>query len=150
VKLKNILSALIAGGVASLLAWSNAHAATAVNADQFEIAKRYGLEGGERWDYVAYDAVRQHLFISRDTHVQVIDTRTGRPVGEIANTDGVHGFAFEEDRKLGFITNGRANTVSVIDLDSLQLGHSQDASRRPDSPSIRRASACFRCAPITA
>ncbi|MGF6371160.1 YVTN family beta-propeller protein [Paraburkholderia sp. RAU6.4a] len=142
-KLKNILSALIAGGVASLLALSNVHAATGANADQFEIAKRYGLEGGERWDYVAYDAVRQHLFISRDTHVQVIDTRTGKPVGEIANTAGVHGFAFVEDLKLGFVTNGRANTVSVVDLDTLKVVDSiKAAGSDPDGilyvPALRR------------
>jgi YVTN family beta-propeller protein len=70
---------------------------------------------------VAFDAVRHHLFISRDTHVQVVDTRTGKLFGEVENTDGVHGFAFVQDRKLGFITNGRANTITVIDLDTLKV-----------------------------
>jgi YVTN family beta-propeller protein len=41
--------------------------------------------------------------------------------GEIENTDGVHGFAFVQDRKLGFVTNGRANTITVINLDTLKV-----------------------------
>jgi YVTN family beta-propeller protein len=120
-KQRNVLQNLIAGALASMLTIAGAHAATAHDNAQFEITKHYGLSGVERWDYVAYDPVRQHLFISRDTHVQVVDTRTGKLFGEIANTDGVHGFAFVQDRKLGFITNGRANTITVINLDTLKV-----------------------------
>jgi YVTN family beta-propeller protein len=121
VKRKHVLQSLIAAGVASVLALAAAHAATGEPATQFEIAKHYGLDGAENWDYVAYDPVRHHLFVSRDTHVQVIDARTGKLFGEIENTDGVHGFAFVQDRKLGFVTNGRANTITVINLDTLKV-----------------------------
>jgi YVTN family beta-propeller protein len=97
-----------------------AQAATSEGAPQFELAHRYALDGADGWDYVAYEPVRHHLFVSRDTHVQVVDTETGKQVGEIANTLGVHGFAFVEAHKLGFITNGRADTITVIDLDTLK------------------------------
>lgn len=96
-------------------------AAAATNRPQFEVADKYALQGADRWDYVAYDAPRHHLFISRADHVQVIDTRTGTLTGEIANTAGVHGFAFVPERNLGFITDGRANTITVVKLDSLQV-----------------------------
>lgn len=119
-KLKHVLQTAIAAGVASMLALTAAHAATTQPGAPFEVTRHYGLDGAEQWDYVAYDPVRHHLFVSRDTHVQVVDTNTGKLVGEIANTDGVHGFAFVQNRKLGFVTNGRANTITVINLDTLK------------------------------
>jgi YVTN family beta-propeller protein len=121
VKIKHILQTLTVGGVISLLALAAAQAATVKPDAQFEVVRHHGLDGDEHWDYVAYDAVRHHLFISRDTHVQVVDTQTGKLFGEIAHTDGVHGFAFVQDLKLGFVTNGRADTIAVVNLDTLQV-----------------------------
>jgi len=121
VKRRNIAPMIVAGGIALMLFFGAAHAETNQANIQFQVTQRYPLSGTDHWDYVAYDAVRQHLFISRDSHVQVIDTQTGKLFGEIANTNGVHGFAFVQDRKLGFITNGRANTIAVVNLDTLKL-----------------------------
>ncbi|WP_187638581.1 YncE family protein [Paraburkholderia podalyriae] len=110
----------MAVGLSSTLLCGALHAAPIAGHTQFELMKRYALSGNDRWDYVAYDAVRHHLFISRDNHVQVMDTVTGKQVGEIRNTDGVHGFAFVQKLRLGFITNGRADTITVVDLDTLK------------------------------
>jgi YVTN family beta-propeller protein len=108
-------------GLASALLLGGAAQAAPTKSDvPFQVTKRYALGGNEGWDYVGYDAVRHHLFISRASHVQVMDADTGKLVGEIPNTDGVHGFAFVQDRKLGFITNGRADTVTVVDLNTLK------------------------------
>lgn len=126
-KRSTILRTIIASAVLSTCLGSVAYALTTKEANaskagrQFEVTQRFALEGAEHWDYVAYDSVRHHLFVSRDNHVQVIDTRTGKLFGEIENTDGVHGFAFVQDRKLGFVTNGRANTITVINLDTLKV-----------------------------
>jgi YVTN family beta-propeller protein len=110
----------LAAASASAVLCGAAHAATPSGAQQFELAHRYALDGADHWDYVAFEPVRHHLFVSRDTHVQVMDTETGKQVGEIENTLGVHGFAFVESSKLGFITNGRADTITVINLDTLK------------------------------
>jgi YVTN family beta-propeller protein len=87
----------------------------------FTVSKHYALSGADKWDYLGVDPIRHRLFVSRASHVEVIDTGTGKPVGDIPDTDGVHGFAFAEDRKLGFITNGHANTIAAFDLDSLKI-----------------------------
>ena len=140
-KRSNIMQTLVAGSLLSALLCS----AVSAKADaHFEVTRRYALQGAERWDYVAYDAVRHHLFVSRDDHVQVIDTHTGKLFSEIENTDGVHGFAFVQDRKLGFVTNGRANTITVINLDTLKVVDTiQAAGPDPDGilyvPSQQRA-----------
>ncbi|HEX3636405.1 MAG TPA: hypothetical protein VHV99_13090 [Paraburkholderia sp.] len=120
-KKNNILRTLLASGLLSAGLCGAAHAVTTKADAQFEVTKHYTLDGAQRWDYVAYDPVRHHLFVSRDNRVQVLDTHTGKLFGEIENTDGVHGFAFVQDRKLGFVTNGRANTISVVNLDTLKV-----------------------------
>jgi YVTN family beta-propeller protein len=142
-KLHHVLRSLIVVGAVSMLAVSATHAANVSPEAQFAVVKHYALAGSERWDYVAYDPVRHHLFVSRDTHVQVVDTRTGKLFGEIANTDGVHGFAFVQNLKLGFVTNGRANTIAVIDLDTLkQVDTIKAAGADPDGilyvPALQR------------
>jgi len=61
------------------------------------------------------------LFVSRGDRVQVVDTRTGQAVGEVAGTAGVHGIAFADDLGLGFTSNGRSDSVTVFDLDTLAV-----------------------------
>ncbi|KAF3996594.1 YncE family protein [Glaciimonas immobilis] len=110
---------------------STVHASTQ---HQYEIASKYPLSGVEGWDYIALDSKRGHLFISRSDHVQVMDTATGKMVGSIVDTAGVHGVAFAQDLNLGFTSNGKSDTVTVFELDSLKVvdtikttGHGPDA-----------------------
>ena len=127
-------TATAAIAITLLLQMSEAQSAPMQGEARYVLAQRHRLAGNERWDYLAYDAKRNRLFISRANHVQVVDPDTGKQIGEIPDTDGVHGFAFVESRKLGFITNGRADTLTVFDLDSLKTlatlpagGHDPDS-----------------------
>ncbi|MDB5776535.1 MAG: methylamine dehydrogenase heavy chain family protein [Herbaspirillum sp.] len=99
--------------------------AQAVQADSigasYKVAAQYPIGGSDGWDYMAFDGKRSRLFISRGRHVQVMDTKSGKLIGEIPDTDGVHGIAFAQDLKLGFTSNGKANTVSVFNLDTLAV-----------------------------
>jgi YVTN family beta-propeller protein len=117
-KLKKIGQILLVAGMVAALP---AYAVKAAPDRQFELSRRYVLDGADKWDYLGIDHVRHRLFVSRASHVQVIDADTGKQVGDILNTDGVHGFAFAQNRKSGFITNGHANTIAVFDLDTLQI-----------------------------
>src|ERR1700738_1681163 len=105
-KFKTIAQAAPVMGVAVPLASALFSGAAHAGEPHFAVSQHFVLDGADHWDYVAYDPVRHHLFISRDTHVQVMDTATGKQVGEIDNTPGVHGFAFAQAHKTGFITNG--------------------------------------------
>ena len=78
-----------------------------------------GGDGG--WDYLTVDAASRRVFISRGTHVMVVDADTGKVVGDIPGTEGVHGIALAPELKKGFTSNGRAGTVSVFDLGSLAV-----------------------------
>lgn len=73
-----------------------------------------GAEGG--WDYLAVDTANHHLFVSRGTHVQVIDTDRDSMVADVPNTPGVHGIAFAPRLRRGYTSNGRDSSVTVFDL----------------------------------
>jgi YVTN family beta-propeller protein len=100
----------------------------------YHIARRYVLGGAGGWDYLTYDPAGKRLFISRATHVLVVDPFTGRQLGEIPNTPGVHGIALAPELGKGFTSNGDASTVTVFDARSLRtLATVPIPSKGPDA-----------------
>lgn len=86
----------------------------------YELKQKYVLGGDGGWDYLTYDAAGKRLFISRATHVMVVDPAKGSVVGDIPDTPGVHGIALAPELNKGFTSNGRENTVTVFDLKTLK------------------------------
>src|SRR5690348_18060150 len=82
------------------------------NSQQFNVTDKIPLEGGGRWDYLTVDPEAHRLYMSRTTHVAVIDTNSNKVVGDIPNTQGVHGIALAPDLGLGFVSDGGANQVT--------------------------------------
>src|SRR5579884_116918 len=87
---------------------------------KYEVKQKYVLGGEGGWDYLTYDPAGKRLFISRGTHVMVVDPAKGSVVGDIPDTPGVHGIALAQDLGKGFTSNGRDNTVTVFDLKTLK------------------------------
>ncbi|HEX9140332.1 MAG TPA: YncE family protein [Steroidobacteraceae bacterium] len=94
----------------------------------------YVLGGPGGWDLLTVDTAKNRLFISRGDRVLVISTLDGSLLGTIPDTAGVHGIALAPDLGKGFISNGRADTVTVFDLATLATlatlpvpGHNPDA-----------------------
>jgi len=54
-------------------------------------------------------------------------------VGDIPNTPGVHGIALAPELNRGFISNGRANTVTIFDLKTLKSVGEARTGENPDS-----------------
>src|SRR5437868_11035266 len=54
-----------------------------------------GGEGG--WDYVYVDSDARRVYVSRGTHTIVLDADTYAVVGDIPDTQGVHGIAVASD-----------------------------------------------------
>ncbi|XHS80451.1 YncE family protein [Burkholderiaceae bacterium UC74_6] len=78
-----------------------------------------GGEGG--WDYLSYDPATQRLFISRGTHVQVVDPDSGTVVGDIPDTPGVHGIAIATGLDKAYTSNGRDNSLTVFAPSTLKV-----------------------------
>jgi DNA-binding beta-propeller fold protein YncE len=106
--------------------------AMAADAD-FHLINTYKLGGEGGWDYLAIDSSSRRMYISRATHVIVIDVDTGKPVGDIPDTPGVHGIALAPDFDRGFISNGREGTVTIFDIQSLKLINKVKAGENPDA-----------------
>jgi WD40 repeat protein len=90
-----------------------------------------GGEGG--WDYLITDADARRTYISRGTHVVVIDADTGKNVGDIADTPGVHGIALAPELGRGFTSNGREGTVSIFDIKTLATSSKVKVGENPDA-----------------
>ena len=99
----------------------------------YHVTNTYALGGEGGWDYLTFETGAHRLFISRATHVIVIDADSGKPVGDIPDTPGVHGIALAPDLGRGFISNGREGTVSIFDLKTLKTLSKVKAGDNPDS-----------------
>src|SRR5437588_5842219 len=103
-----------------LLVCAVVFSASAAGPSQYELRQKFTLGGEGGWDYLTYDAAGKRLFISRGTHVMVVDPEKGSVIGDIPNTPGVHGIALAQDLGKGFTSNGRENSVTVFDLKTLK------------------------------
>ncbi len=99
----------------------------------YKVVKTYNVGGDGGWDYLTADASARRLYISRATHVIVLDLDTGKTVGEIADTPGVHGIALAPELNRGFTSNGREGTVSIFDLKTLETTSKAKAGENPDA-----------------
>src|ERR1700756_4168325 len=107
---------LLAGG-AVLFAGSFA-APTPVNAQSFKVEK-FDIKGDGGTDYVAVEAATGRVFVSRATHMMVVEGTTGKVLGDIPDTPGVHGAGIATKAGHGFTTNGGDMTVTMFDLKTL-------------------------------
>jgi DNA-binding beta-propeller fold protein YncE len=118
-------------------------AAVAVAAPGYHVVNTWKLGGEGGWDYLKVDSGARRLYISRATKVVVIDADSGKTVGEIADTPGVHGVALVPEFGKGFTSNGREDTVSVFDLQTLKTLNKIKVGNRPDAiwydPATKRA-----------
>jgi len=99
----------------------------------YHVVTTYKLGGDGGWDYLTADASARRLYISRGTHVMVVDTDSGKSVGDIADTPGVHGIALAPDLGRGFTSNGREGTVSIFDIKTLATGGKVKVGDNPDA-----------------
>ena len=91
---------------------------------------KVGGEGG--WDALTTDPDNHRLYVSHGTHVVVIDTNTDKIVGDIPNTNGIHGIAVASKLGRGFTSNGRDNTVTIFDLKTLKALGTVKTDKNPD------------------
>ena len=94
---------------------------TNCNSQTFKVAKKINIPGNESWDYLAVDEVNQHLFVSHGSVVNVIDLKSNILITTIPDTKGVHGIAVANDLNKAFISNGKDNSVSIINLQTFEL-----------------------------
>jgi DNA-binding beta-propeller fold protein YncE len=101
---------------------------------QYHVLRHIPIGGEGGWDYLTVDSASHRLYLSHTDRVNVVDTDSGKIVGEIPNTPGVHGIAIAASLHRGFISDGRTSTVTIFDLDSLNvLSEVKTTGQRPDA-----------------
>ena len=105
--MKRALLALLSLGVAisAFAAWS--------------VVRHIPIGGTGGWDYVAIDSVSRRAYVSHSDRVEVVDIDTGKVVGLIPDTPGVHGIAIDHAGGRGFISSGRVSMMTIFDLKTL-------------------------------
>ncbi len=100
---------------------------------QYKVVNTVKLGGEGGWDYLYYDKDGQRLFITRGSHVMVVDAKTLKVTGDIPELSGIHGVALAPESGRGFVSNGGDNTVTVFDLKTLKKLDSVKVGDRPDA-----------------
>ena len=121
---------LLAALAVAFIIPGNAQAAS-TNPD-YTLVDTLNLPGLTRWDCLTFDSKGHRLFITRGENVEVLDVVTRKIVGSIPNTSGVHDVALAPKLGKGFISNGKANTVTVFDLKTLKPLASAPTGTKPD------------------
>lgn len=104
----------------------------ASHAAQYELLKEIPVGGEGGWDYMSVDSAAHRLYVSHSSNVVVIDIANDAVVGMITNTPGVHGVAVAPELRRGFVSDGRANHCSVVDLTTLQTLQTVPTGQNPD------------------
>lgn len=83
--------------------------------------QKFDIKGDGGTDYVTVEPATGRVFVSRSTHMMVVDGATGKVLGDIPDTPGVHGAGIATKSGHGFTTNGGDNTVTMFDLKTLAV-----------------------------
>jgi DNA-binding beta-propeller fold protein YncE len=95
--------------------------ATSASASGYRLVKTIPIGGEGQWDYTLVDSDARRVYVTHATHVVVLDADTDAVVGDIPDTQGVHGIALAPDLGRGFTSNGKTNTVTIFDLKTLKI-----------------------------
>jgi len=124
-------------------AYALATGGRAAGASGYHVSKTIPVGGEGFWDYTTVDADARRLYVSHGTHVVVLDADTQAVVGDIPDTQGVHGIAIASEFGRGFVSDGRANNVTMFDLKTLKTLGTIPAGTNPDAiiydPASKRA-----------
>jgi YVTN family beta-propeller protein len=130
-----LTSALIAFGTASI-ASTLLLAATPTVPPQFHVQDQWNLGGKGGWGFLALDDSAHRLYIPRTTRVMVVDTATGKLVGEVEDMKNIRDIALDDSGKYGYVTDvtdGSAGFVRVFDRSTLKLVASVPTGAIPDA-----------------
>ncbi|HEX6537421.1 MAG TPA: YncE family protein [Gemmatimonadaceae bacterium] len=125
---------IVALSLAALLAPAAAGAQAGRGNASYHVVRRLAVGGEGGWDYLTVDTADDRLFVSRGTHVMVVDLRGGSVVGDIPNTNGVHGIAVVPSLGRAFTSNGRDSSVTIFDPRTLAtIGTVEVTGANPDA-----------------
>ena len=107
--------------LAALAVFAGILSAPTIGHAQTFTTNKFDIKGDGGTDYVTVESATGRVFVSRATHMMVVDGATGNVLGDIPDTPGVHGAGIATKSGHGFATNGGDNTVTMFDLKTLAV-----------------------------
>jgi YVTN family beta-propeller protein len=118
----------------------------AAEAPGFKLTKKYPVPGDGGFDYVVFDSSSNRVYVSHGSEVDVLDADSGKLLGKVEDTPGVHGVAIVPSLHLGFSTNGGNKTISVFDTNTFKTTKKISVGDDPDyvfyDPQTKRVLVC--------
>ena len=108
-------------------------AAAPVPSAGYSVIKKIPIAGPGSWDDLTVDEAARRLYVSHGTQVEVLDIDSLALVGSIPKTPGVHGVALAPEIGRGFVSNGKASTVTIFDLKTLKPIADVPTGQKPDA-----------------
>ena len=99
----------------------------------YHLIKKIEIGGDGGWDYLFADSQSRLLYISRSSHVMVMNMDSSKIVADIPDTKGVHGIALAPEFGKGFASNGRDSSVTVFDLKTFKAIDKVTVEKNPDA-----------------
>lgn len=94
---------------------------TTITAAQTFKVQKFSIGGDGGTDYLTAEPGTGRVFVSRGTHVMVLDGIKGTILGDIPETPSTHGIALASSSNHGFTTNRGDSTVTMFDLKTLAM-----------------------------
>ncbi len=92
----------------------------AQQAPSYSLDKKIALPGDGGYDYLFIDQQNRRLYVSHGTTVNVINLDTDELVGTIEGMQGNHGIAIAYGSGVGFVSDGKANSVLAFNITTLK------------------------------
>lgn len=130
---KTALSGFVSLSIFLLFACLHSGLTKAAGSGGYRVTGNIPVAGEGGWDYLVVDEAARRLYLSHATHVVVFDVDSHAVVGDIPDTQGVHGIALARDLGRGFVSAGRANSITIFDLKTLKTLGTAPAGTNPDA-----------------
>lgn len=96
----------------------------------YHVLKSVTLGGDGGFDYLNMDPGTGLLWITRGSHLMVVDVDAGKVVQDITGLSGIHGTAFAGGK--AYVSEGGAGKVSIFDAKSFQKLGEAATGQNPD------------------
>lgn len=107
--------------------------AAGADAGPYQMTKTIHLGGPGRWDYALADPASKLVYVTRQTHVQVVGTEDGKVMADLGEMRGNHGVALVPEQARGFVSDGGSNAVVVFDTKTFKELGKVPTGQKPDA-----------------
>jgi DNA-binding beta-propeller fold protein YncE len=99
----------------------------------YHVTQTFKVGGEGRWDYISVDPASKLLYVSRQSHTQIVHEQSGEVAADLTETPGVHGVAIAPELSRAFTSNGKGNSISIVDLKTMKIIGTTPAGQNPDA-----------------